>query len=209
MKLYDCAMAPSPRRVRIFLAEKGISLPTIQVDLRSGEQFSESFRKVNPGCTVPVLELDDGTRIADVIAICVYFEELKGEPPLIGRDPASRARIVAASRRAEQDGFYAMVEAFRNATPGFKGRALPGIADYEQIPALAERGRARVGRFFEAMDAELANHPFVCGSDYSLADITVMVTVDFAQWIKLAIPEKCVNLRRWYQPVSARPSAKV
>jgi len=208
MKLYDCAVAPSPRRVRIFLAEKGITVPTVQVDLRNGEQFSESFRKINPECTVPVLELNDGTRIADAIAICVYFEGVKGEPPLIGRDPASRARIVAASRRAERDGFYAMVEAFRNATPGFKGRALPGTADYEQIPALAERGRARVARFFETMEAELAGRAFVCGNDYSLADITVLVTIDFAKWIKLTIPESCVHLRRWYDAVSARASAK-
>jgi glutathione S-transferase len=208
MKLYDCAMAPSPRRVRIFLAEKGIALPTVQVDLRNGEQFSESFRRINPDCTVPVLEFDDGRRIADAVAICVYFEGLKPDPPLIGRDPASRARIIAANRRAERDGFHAMVEAFRNATPGFKGRALPGTADYEQIPALAERGRARVERFFAVMDAELAGGGFVCGKDYSLADITALVTIDFAKWIKLAIPENCVNLRRWYEAVSARPSAK-
>jgi glutathione S-transferase len=208
MKLYDCATAPSPRRARIFLAEKGITVPTVQVDLRKGEQFSESFRRINPDCTVPVLELDDGTRIADAIAICVYFEGLQGEPALIGHDPASRARIVAASRRAERDGFYAMVEAFRNATPGFRGRALPGIADYEQVSALAERGRARVARFFEAMDAELSGRAFVCGSGYSLADITVLVTIDFAKWIKLMIPESCVNLRRWHEAVSARASAK-
>jgi len=208
MRFYDCATAPSPRRVRIFLAEKGITVPTVQVDLRNGEQFSESFRRINPDCTVPVLELDDGTHIADSIAICAYFEALKPEPPLIGSDPASRARIIAAHRRAERDGFYAVVEAFRNATPGLKGRALPGIAAYEQIPALAERGRARVERFFQTMEAELAGGAFVCGGDYSLADITVLVTIDFAKWIKLAIPESCVNLRRWHEAVCARPSAQ-
>jgi glutathione S-transferase len=209
MKFYDCTMAPSPRRVRIFLAEKGIAPPpTVQIDLRNGEQLSESFRAINPECTVPVLELDDGTRIADVIAICAYFEAIKPDPPLIGRDPASRARVIAANRRAERDGFTAMVEAFRNATSGFKGRALPGPADYEQIPALAERGRARLARFFDAMEAELTGGTFICGADYSLADITVLVTIDFAKWIKLAIPESCVNLRRWYAAVSARPSAQ-
>jgi glutathione S-transferase len=209
MKFYDCTMAPSPRRVRIFLSEKGIAPPpTVQIDLRNGEQFSESFRRINPECTVPVLELDDGTRIADTIAICVYFEGIKPDPPLIGRDPASRARVIAAHRRAERDGFQAMVEAFRNATPGFKARALPGPADYEQIPALAERGRARVGRFFDAMEAELAGRAFVCGAEYSLADITTLVAIDFAKWIKLEIPEPCVNLRRWHAAVSARPSAQ-
>jgi glutathione S-transferase len=207
MKLYDYA-APSPRRVRIFLAEKGIAVPTVQVDLRKGEQFTESFRAINPDCTVPVLELDDGTRIADAVGICVYFEAVRPTPPLMGSDPQGKALIAAAQRRAEREGFYAMVEAFRNFTPAMKGRALPGADDYEQIPALAERGRARVKRFFETMEAELAGRDFVCGGDYSIADITTLVTVDFAQWIKLAIPEQCVNLRRWYAAVSARPSAK-
>ena len=208
MKFYDCAGAPSPRRVRIFLAEKGIAVPTVQVDLRHGEQFTDAFRAINPDCTVPVLELDDGTRIADAVGICVYFEALQPAPPLMGSDPTSKALIVAAQRRAERDGFSAVVEAFRNFTPGLKGHALPGPDGYEQIPALAERGRARVKRFFATMEAALAGRAFVCGADYSFADITTLVTVDFAQRIKLAIPEASVNLRRWYDEVSARPSAK-
>ena len=208
MKFYDCASAPSPRRVRIFLAEKGIAVPTVQVDLRNGEQFSAAFRQINPDCTVPVLELDDGTRIADAIGICVYFEAVRPAPPLMGRDPQDKAIITAAQRRAERDGFYAVVEAFRNFTPGMKGRSLPGPHSYEQIPALAERGRARVLRFFETMEAELAGRAFVCGPGYSIADITTLVTVDFAKRIKLTIPEASVNLRRWHDAVSARPSAK-
>jgi glutathione S-transferase len=208
MKLYDCAGAPSPRRVRIFLAEKGITVPTVEVDLYKGEQFTDAFRAINPGCTVPVLELEDGTRIADAVAICIYVEAVRPAPPLLGRDPQEKAIITAAQRRAERDGFYAMVEAFRNFTPGMKGHALPGPDGYEQIPALAERGRARVKRFFETMEAELADKPFVCGSEYSIADITTLVTVDFAKWIKLAIPDDSVHLRRWYDTVSARPSAK-
>jgi glutathione S-transferase len=208
MKLYDYAPAPSPRRVRIFLAEKGITVPTVQVDLRGGEQFTDAFRAINPDCTVPVLELDDGTRIADAIGICVYFEAVRPAPPLMGRDPQEKAIIAAAQRRAERDGFYAMTEAFRNFTPGMKGRSLPGPDGYAQIPALAERGRARVERFFAAMEAELAGRAFVCGSDFSIADITTLVTVDFAKWIKLEIPQTSVNLRRWHDAVSARPSAK-
>ncbi|HEY4403315.1 MAG TPA: glutathione S-transferase [Xanthobacteraceae bacterium] len=208
MKFYDYAPAPSPRRVRIFLAEKGITLPTVQVDLRKGEQLTESFRAINPDCTVPVLELDDGTRIADAVGICVYFEAVRPTPPLMGGDPQGRAIVVAAQRRAEREGFYAVVEAFRNFTPGMKGRSLPGPDDYPQIPALAERGRARVLRFFETVEAELAGRDFVCGPGYSIADITTLVTVDFAKWIKLPIPDHCVNLRRWYDAVSARPSAK-
>jgi glutathione S-transferase len=208
MKLYDCAMAPSPRRVRIFLAEKGITVPTVQIDLRNGEQFTESFRAINPDCTVPVLELDDGTRIADAVAICVYLEAVRPAPPLMGRDPQEKAVITAAQRRVEREGFQAMVEAFRNSTPGMKGHALPGPDGYEQIPALAERGRARMLRFFETMEAELVGKTFVCGPDYSIADITTLVTVDFARWIKLAIPEQCVNLRRWHDAVAARASTQ-
>ena len=208
MKLYDYAPAPSPRRVRVFLAEKGITLPTVQVDLFKGEQFTDAFRAINPDCTVPVLELDDGTRIADAVGICVYFEAVRPDPPLMGSDPQSRAIITAAQRRAERDGFSAMAEAFRNSTPGMKGHAIPGPDRYEQIPALAERGRARALRFFATMEAVLADRPFVCGADYSMADITTLVTVDFAKWIKLAIPEGCVHLRRWHEAVSARPSAK-
>jgi hypothetical protein len=142
MKFYDCTTAPSPRRVRIFLAEKGISVPTVQVDLRNGEQFSPAFRAINPDCTVPVLELDNGTRIADIVAICRYFEELYPKPRLMGRTAEEKAVIEAWQRRVERDGFYAAMEAFRNSTPGLKGRALPGSESYDQIPALAERGRA-------------------------------------------------------------------
>jgi glutathione S-transferase len=208
MKFYDCTTAPSPRRVRIFLAEKGITVPTVQVDLRHGEHFTPAFRAINPDCTVPVLELDDGTRIADIVAICLYFEEVQKEPPLMGTTAAEKAVVAAWQRRIERDGLYAVMEAFRNATPGLKGRALTGPDDYEQIPALAERGRRRVQRFFETMDARLADSEFVAGPRYTIADITALVTVDFAGWIKLAIPDSCTHLRRWHQAVSARPSAK-
>jgi glutathione S-transferase len=208
MKLYDCATAPSPRRVRIFLAEKGMTLPIVQIDLRNGEQFTPAFRAINPDCTVPVLALDDGTHITDAIGICIYLETLHSEPPLLGWDAWSKAMIAAAQRSAERDGFYAVMEALRNATPGLKGRALPGPDDYEQIPALADRGRARIEHFFERMDAALAGRTFVCGERYSIADITTLVTVDFAKWIKLAIPERSTHLRRWYEAVSSRPSAK-
>ena len=207
MKLYEFAAAPSPRRVRIFLAEKGIDVPKVQVDLRGGEQFSEAFRAINPDCTVPVLELDDGLRIADPVGICVYFEEKMPLPPLMGIGAEEKAMVTAAQRQVERDGFYAVMEAFRNATPGLKGRALPGAADYEQIPALAARGRLRMQRFLKIMDERLAAAEFVAGHRYSIADITMLVTVDFAGWIKLKIPDDCVHLRRWYDTVAARPSA--
>ena len=207
MKFYDCSTAPSPRRVRVFLAEKGITVPTVQVDLRNGEQFGAAFRAVNPDGTVPVLELDDGTRIADIVGICRYFEETQPAPPLMGRNAADKAVEEGWQRWCERDCIYAVMDAFRNATPGLKGRALPGRDDYEQIPALAERGRARVAAFFRRLNERLANNEFVAGAAYGIADITAMVSIDFAGWIKLRPTEDQTHLRRWHAAVSARPSA--
>jgi glutathione S-transferase len=207
MKFYDCSTAPSPRRVRIFMAEKGISLPAVQVDLRNGEQFTPEYRAINPDCTVPALVLDDGTVIGDAIAICGYLEELHPDPPLIGSTPQERAVVTALNRQIERDGFFAAMDAFRNAAKGLKGRALPGPYDYEQIPELASRGRARVENFFRAMDARLAGHEFVAGSRFTIADISTLVLTDFARWAKLAVPDDCEHLGRWYAAVSARPSA--
>ncbi|MCU0838298.1 MAG: glutathione S-transferase family protein [Rhodospirillales bacterium] len=208
MKFYDCATAPSPRRVRIFLTEKGIEVPTVQVDLRAGEQFGEPFRRLNPWCTVPVLELDDGTAISEAVAICRYLEERFADSPLMGRDPREKAIIAMWEHRCEVDGFLAAQEAFRNRAPGLKGRALTGATDVEQISALADRGRARVLRFFAMLDERLADCPFVSGEAFSIADITLLVTVDFAAWAKVPMPGELSSLRRWYEMVSARPSAK-
>ena len=206
MKFYDCTTAPSPRRLRIFLAEKGITVPTIQVDLRNGEQFSPAFREINPECTVPVLELDNGTTIADILGICRYFEELYLEPRLMGRTAEQKAVIEAWQRRLERDGSYAVMEAFRNSTPGLKGHALPGPESYEQIPALAERGRVRIQHFFAWLDVRLSDNEYVCGPRFTVADITGMVTVDFCSWAKLKAPEHFGHLRRWHAAVSARQS---
>jgi len=208
MKFYDCSTAPSPRRVRIFAAEKGISLPTVQVDLRNGEQFSDAFRAINPDCTVPALVLDDGTVIADAVAICGYLEEIHPDPPLMGSSPQERAVVTALNRQIERDGFFAAMDAFRNTAKGLKGRALPGPHDYEQIPELAERGRTRIGHFFKAMNARLADREFVSGERYTIADISTLVLIDLAGRAKLAVPEYHANLRRWHATVSARQSAQ-
>ena len=207
MKLYDCTTAPSPRRVRIFAAEKGLQLETVQVDLAGGEQLGAAFRQINPDCVVPVLELDDGTRITEVLAICQYLEELQPEPALIGRSAAERALAMSWAIKVEQQGLMSVRDAFRNTTKGLQGRALTGPVNYEQIPALAERGRKGTAAFFERLDEQLGTSEFLAGDNYSIADITALVFVDFAAWIKLGVPDDAVSLRRWHETVSSRPSA--
>ncbi len=207
MKFYDCKTAPSPRRVRIFIAEKGIDIETVQVDLGSGEQFSDEFRKLNPDCVVPVLQLDDGSCLSEVSAICQYLEERYPEPPLLGATPEERARVTMWNAKAEQQGLLSMADAFRNSAKGLKGRAVTGSIGYEQIPELAERGRQRVLQFFERLNEQLADSPYVAGPNFSMADITAFVLVDFAAWTKISAPEKATDLARWYCEVSARPGA--
>ena len=208
MKFYDCATAPSPRRVRIFAAEKGIELDTVQVDLANGEQFGAAFRLVNPDCVVPVLELEDGTRLTEVLAICQYLEEIQPEPTLFGATPAERALATMWNIKVEQQGFLASAEAFRNSAKGLRKHAIPGPDSFEQIPELAERGRERVRLFFNKLDEQLAEHTYIAGDNYSIADITAMAVVDFAGWIKITVPDDASNLAAWYASVSARPSAR-
>ena len=209
MKFYDCAGAPSPRRVRIFLAEKGLDIAAQQVDLRAGEQFSDEFRALNPGCTVPVLELDDGTAIHEAEAINRYLEAAYPQPALMGVTPLEQAQVAMWEHHMEHDGFLAVAEAFRNQAPGFKGRALPGSHPVEQIEALVERGRQRYRNFLADLDARLAQSEFIAGPAFTLADITALVTVDFAaRAIKIDIPSEHAHVRRWHQAVSARDSAK-
>lgn len=207
MKFYDCATAPSPRRVRIFLAEKGIDVETEQVDLGAGEQFSDEFRRVNPDCVVPALVLDDGTCLSEAIAICQYLEERHPEPALFGSTPEERALVSMWNAKIEQQGLWSVMDALRNYAKSFKGKALSGLDSYEQIPELAERGRLRAQRFFNRLDAQLADHRFMVGEKFSVADITALAFVDFAKWIKLEIPDDAVHLQRWHAEVSSRPSA--
>jgi len=208
MKFYDCKTAPSPRRVRIFLAEKGIEIETVQIDLGKGEQFGDAFRAVNPDCVVPALQLDDGSCISEVLAICDYLEAQHPEPALLGTTNEERAQILMWTVKVEQQGLLSVADAFRNAAKGLKERAATGLIGYPQIPQLAERGRGRVEQFFRRLDDQLVDKEFVAGDRYSIADIAAMVVVDFSAWIKLTLPEDVVNTRRWYESVSARPSAQ-
>lgn len=208
MLFYDCTTAPSPRRVRIFAHEKGISLPSKQVNLRSGEQFSDEFRAINPRCVVPTLVLEDGTVLSDSIAICRYLEIRFPDTPLMGTDAKEAALIEMRQREIELDGILAIVDAFRNGTKGLKDRALPGPSLVPQIPELVERGKARFERFMYELDNELNQTEFVAGETYSIADISLFVAIDFAGWIKMSIPDECTNLLRWHGLISSRSSAQ-
>jgi glutathione S-transferase len=207
MMFHDCSTAPSPRLVRIFIAEKGIEVPTRQVDLRGGEHLSPDFRAINPHCTVPVLELDDGTRLTSTQGCWRYLEEAYPEPPLLGTTPVEKAIVADRVWRIETDGWQAVGEALRNAAPGLKGRALTGPDDHAQIPELAERGRLRATRFLARLDDLVGDGPYIAGERFSAADIMAMVVVDFAKWIKLAVPEDAGRARDWYGRVSARPGS--
>jgi glutathione S-transferase len=207
MKLYQSNTSPNSRRVRIFLAEKGISMPLVPVDLAAKEQFSEAYAAINPRRVVPTLVLEDGTAIGEVPAILRYLEEIHPEPRLLGATPKTKAQVAMWERRVELEGFASVMEAVRNAVPALKNRAIAGPHDYEQIPALAERSRARVRNFYADFDARLAEVPFVAGDQFTVADITAIVTVDFAtRAAGLPLGDKHAALKRWYELVSARPS---
>ncbi|MCB9948324.1 MAG: glutathione S-transferase [Rhodospirillaceae bacterium] len=208
MRFHDCSTAPSPRLVRIFIAEKGLDIPVRQVDLRSGDHMSAEFRALNPYCTVPVLELDDGTCLTSTQGCWRYLEDTVPEPPLLGATPVERALVADRVWHIEMDGYQAMVEALRNTAPGLKDRALTGPDNYAQIPALGERGRIRTQRFLARLDGMLGDSPYIAGDRFSAADIMAMVLVDFAGWLKLGLPDDAARARRWYETVKARPSAQ-
>lgn len=209
MLFYDCSTAPSPRRVRMFIAEKGIDIPVRQVDLQSGEHLQPEFRAKNPDCTVPALELDDGSVIGESLAICSYLEETHPEPPLMGRTPLERAEVLMWNARIEHQGMAGVAESFRNHSRGFVGHALTGTESFDQIPELVPRGRRIAELFMDMLDGHLEGRDFIVGDAITMADITALITVDFAAWIKLPVPEACKNLRRWHAAMSARPSAKL
>lgn len=205
---YDCATAPSPRRARMLFAEKGLEIPTVQVDLRNGEQLGDAFRAINPRCTVPALKLPDGTVLGDNASIARYMEEIRPEPPLLGRTPVEKAIIAEWNAVVEFEGLMGIAEVVRNTLPGMKGRALTGPNSYEQIPELAERGLARVSRFFANLNDRLAASAYIGGEHFSIADITAFVAVEFAGWVKLVPKGNQSALNEWRVAIAARPSAR-
>ena len=204
--LYDCATAPSPRRARIFLAEKAVPHEVVQVDLRAGEQLGEAFRRINPRCTVPALVTEEGPVLTDNAAIAAYLEALFPHPPLLGTTPLEKAEIASWHWRVEFEGLMAVAEALRNSAPAMAGRALPGPVDYEQIPALAQRGLARLQHFLVTLNDRLADREFVATDRFSVADITAVVAVDFARIVKVKPGDAHPHLLRWRAAMGQRPS---
>jgi glutathione S-transferase len=202
MKLYDSKAAPNPRRARIFLAEKGIALSTEQVDIMAKQHYSPEYAAINPLQRMPALVLDDGTVIAESIAICRYFEALQPEPPLFGVGAKDQAIVEMWQRRCELSLFFPIAHVFRHTHPAMKELEVP------QVPAWAEANRPRVLDFLRILDAELGKHPFVAGERYTVADITALCAIDFMKPARIAMPEELSNLKRWHAEVSARPSAK-
>jgi len=204
--LYDCATAPSPRRARILLAEKGVAHETVQIDLRQGEQLGAAFRQVNPQCTVPALRTDDGLLLTDNAAITAWLEASFPQPPLLGSTPREKAEIASWNWRVEFEGLLAIAEALRNSAPAMANRALPGPVDYVQIPELAQRGLARAQQFFALLDERLAGRDFIAADQFSIADITAVVAVDFARVVRLKPGEQHPHLLRWQTAMAQRPS---
>ena len=208
MKRYDFKMAPNPQRVNMFLAEKGLDIPAVEINTRERAQFTDAFMAVNPVSQVPALELDDGTCIAESMAICRYLEELHPEPVLFGRNAKEKALVEMWSRRAEFLGYLPAADMLRNSSPAFEDRGLPGVpGGVPQIGELVERGRNSLARFFALFDDRLGSARFVAGDAFSVADITTFVTIRFAARVEVEPPAASANIARWIGGVEARPSA--
>ncbi|MCW5725441.1 MAG: glutathione S-transferase family protein [Maricaulaceae bacterium] len=207
LTLYDYGPAPSPRRARWVLAEKGVAYDRVEVDLAKGEQMAGAYRAINPRCTVPALKLPDGAVLTDNAAIVRWLEEMRPDPPLLGRDPMEKALCAEWIARVEAEGLMAVAEVLRNTSKFFANRGLPGPEDHAQIPALAERGRARAAAFFKTLDARLAQADYLAGDVFSAADIAAFVFIDFAAWVKLAPGPELTALAAWRAAVGERPGA--
>ncbi len=208
MKLYDAVWAPSPRRVRLYLAEKGIEIERVMIDLRTDEHLGDAYLRVNPRGAVPALELDSGEVICESSAICRYFEALQPPSPLFGETALDIARIESWTRRIEQEGYAAVVYVLRNQREAFRDRGVAGKwPAVPQIPELAQRGAILWHAFMSALDRHLAGRTWIATDSYSFADISALITVDFAKAAKLAVPPNHTNVLRWYESAAARPSS--
>jgi glutathione S-transferase len=200
LKLYDATIAPNPRRVRMFLAEKGVSVPLEQVDIRGAANRKPDFLEKNPMGGLPVLELDDGSCISESLVLCEYFEDKHPDPPLIGRTPEERANTRMWERRMELEIMQSMLGAFRHSSPFFQGRIT-------QVAEMVEPLRANAKKRLEWIDGVLGSRPFVAGKDFTVADITLFCTVDFAGMVGENYDPSLGNLKAWHEKIKARPSA--
>lgn len=202
MKLYDGGRAPNPRRVRIFLAEKGVSVPLVPIDIMAKDHKTDAFTRLNPMQRIPVLELDNGAAIAESVAICRYFEEVFPEPPLMGSTALEKATIEMWNRRVEFGIFGAVAAAFRHSHPAMREMEVPQIGEW------ARSNREKAVEMMRFFDGELATRDYVAGDSYSIADITLYCAIDFCRLPKIEVPEDLRHLKSWYERMAARESAK-
>lgn len=207
MIFYDCTTAPSPFRARMFILEKGLEIETHDISLAKGEQMTPEFLAVNPRATVPVLVTDEGTTLTENAGIAAYLEARFPEPPLLGRTPDEKGQVAMWNAICEQQGGMPIADALRNSNPHMKGRALPGPQNYDQIPELAERGLARLARFFDVIEERLQDSPYLATDHFTMADITGYIFVSFARVVKTSIPEGNIATQAWFDAIKARPSA--
>lgn len=200
MRLYDGGRAPNPRRVRIFFAEKGLALPElIPIDIAKKEHLTPEFTRINPMRRLPVLELDDGTALAETVAICRYLESLHPEPALFGRDAKEQGQIEMWNRRVELGLFSSVMAVFRHSHPSM-------IELEHQVPEWADANRELIDDHLMILDLQLAANPFLCGEAMTVADITAGIAIDFMKPSRIALPEDFTNIRRWHGELSVRPS---
>jgi glutathione S-transferase len=201
MKIYEEKRAPNPRRVRVFLAEKGVDIEFEQVSLMEGEHKSAEFTRMYPLQRVPVLELDDGTIIGETMAICRYFEEMHPEPALMGTTALERALIDMAQRQVEFSLLQPIAHCFRHLHPAMAKLEVPQVEQWGKV----NEGRALAGMAW--LDNELKTREFVAGNNFTIADITALIAIDFRKLARIEIPDQLTHLIEWYEVVSARPSA--
>jgi glutathione S-transferase len=203
MKLYTYDPAPNPRRLALFMQLKGIEIDTQQVDMMVAEQLTDAYRQINPACSVPALVLDDGTLLTEVIGMYTYLEELHPESPLMGRTATERALIISWCHKLFCGLMMAIASALRNRGKSFANRALPGPLDTPQIPEMVERGLAQIHHILPELDAHLSKSTWVAGDNFSVADIDLLVNIDFLAWIRESVPEECSHLKAWHERASA------
>ena len=201
MKIYETRTAPNPRRVRMFLAEKGIDVDYVQVDIQKGENLSPEMRAKNPLGKIPILELDDGTCIAETDAICTYFEALQPEPPLMGKTPVEKGIISMWQRQVELAFMMQVGMCFQHTTGYFKDRMVP-------VPEYGEQAGINAAKYLSILERRLANNEYIAGDHFSIADITAVCAIDFARVVKIRIREDHTHLKRWYDAITHRASAK-